>query len=209
MCIRDRYQVERDGQIDFTWSPDSKWIAMSIVDNGHNPYYDVALVSATETNPEIHNLTQSGYFAMGPRFVMDGNAIIYTSEQYGMRNHASWGSMNDVMIVFLNRESYDKFVLDEEEYKLLSEAEKKAKEQEKEQAKKDDKKAEKKDDATKDIRVELDNIDHRILRLTPVSSELGDAFITSDGETLYYMSAFEGGYDLWKKDLRKLSLIHI
>ncbi len=141
-----RYQVERDGQIDFTWSPDSKWIAMSIVDNGHNPYYDVALVSATETNPEIHNLTQSGYFAMGPRFVMDGNAIIYTSEQYGMRNHASWGSMNDVMIVFLNRES---------------------------------------------------------LRLTPVSSELGDAFITSDGETLYYMSAFEGGYDLWKKDLRK------
>ena len=26
-----RYQVERDGQIDFTWSPDSKWIAMSIV----------------------------------------------------------------------------------------------------------------------------------------------------------------------------------
>ena len=198
-----RYQVERDGQIDFTWSPDSKWIAMSIVDNGHNPYYDVALVSATEAKPVIHNLTQSGYFAMSPRFVMDGNAIIYTSEQYGMRNHASWGSMNDVMIVFLNRESYDKFVLDEEEYKLLSEAEKKAKEQEKEQAKKDEKKAEKKDDTTKDIRVELDNIDHRILRLTPVSSELGDAFITSDGETLYYMSAFEGGYDLWKKDLRK------
>lgn len=193
-------QVERDGSIDFTWSPDSKWIAMSIVDNGHNPYYDVALVSATESNPKIHNLTQSGYFAMGPRFVMDGNAIIYTSEQYGMRNHASWGSMNDVMIVFLNREAYDRFNLSEEESELLSEAEKKAKEKEDKDKKKDDEKAEKKD---KDIRVELDNIDRRIMRLTPVSSELGDAYVTSDGETLYYMSAFEGGYDLWKKDLRK------
>ena len=32
---------------------------------------------------------------------------------------------------------------------------------------------------------------------------MGSAIITKDGETLYYLSAFEGGYDLWKMNLRK------
>lgn len=50
----------------------------------------------------------------------------------------------------------------------------------------------------KDIVVELNNIEDRIVRLTPNSSDLGSAIITKDGETLYYLSAFEGGYDLWK-----------
>ena len=51
--------------------------------------------------------------------------------------------------------------------------------------------------------VELNNIEDRIVRLTPNSSDLGSAIITKDGETLYYPSAFEGGYDLWKMNLRK------
>ena len=195
---------EVDGSIPFTWSPDSKWLALNITTNHHEPYADVVLVNATETHGELHNLTNSGYFAMNPRFVMGGDAIIYASEQYGMRNHASWGSMSDVMIMFLNREAYNKFRLSKEEYELLTEEEKEAKKEE-EKAEKDSKKkgdkADKEDD--KPIRVELDNIDRRILRLTPASSDLGDAYITDDGEKLYYLAAFEGGYDLWEKDLRE------
>ena len=42
----------------------------------------------------------------------------------------------------------------------------------------------------------------RIVRLTPNSSQLSDYVVSKDG-TLYYLSAFEDGYDLWKKDLRK------
>lgn len=51
----------------------------------------------------LTNITQSGYFDESPRWVLDGNAILFASERYGMRNHASWGSMYDVMIVFLNQ----------------------------------------------------------------------------------------------------------
>lgn len=51
--------------------------------------------------------------------------------------------------------------------------------------------------------MELNHIEDRIVRLTPNSSDLGSAIITKDGETLYYLSAFEGGYDLWKMNLRK------
>lgn len=193
-------QSSRDGSIYFTWSPDSKWLALNITTNYHEPYADVVLVSTTESKPTLHNLTNSGYFAMNPQFVMGGDAIIYSSEQYGMRNHASWGSMNDVMIVFLNREAYNKFQLSKEEYELLSEAEKPEKKDAEGTDQKNDKET---TTAPKDMRVELENIDRRILRLTPASSRLGDAYITENGKKLYYMAAFEGGYDLWVKDLRE------
>lgn len=184
-----RFTADKTGGISFVWSPDSKWLALEMVDNNHEPFSDIVLLEVA--TGKLTNLTESGYFDANPRFVMDGNAIIYSSEQYGMRNHASWGSMNDVMIVFLNREAYDKYRLNEEDYKLLTEMEKKEED-------KDDKKEE-----SKDILVEMENIRDRIVRLTPASSHLGDAYITNDGTKLYYMAAFEGGYDLWVKDLRK------
>lgn len=63
---------------------------------------------------------------------------------------------------------------------------------------KEDKADEKKDEKPKDIVVELKGIQDRILRLTPNSSEMGSAVISKNGETLYYFSAFEDKYDLWK-----------
>lgn len=140
-----------------------------------------------------------------PRWTMDGNALLFTTERYGMRNHASWGSLDDVMMVFLNQDAYDKFRLSKEDYELQKELEK---EQEKagETASKDkkkDKKADAKTDSVKLITVEPDGIEDRIVRLTPNSSRLSSAAISKDGETLYYLSAFEGGFDMWKMDLRK------
>lgn len=55
----------------------------------------------------------------------------------------------------------------------------------------------------KDIVVELSGIEDRIVRLTPNSSDLGSAILSKDGENLYYFSAFEEGYDLWKINLRE------
>ena len=55
----------------------------------------------------------------------------------------------------------------------------------------------------KEILVELNGIEDRIVRLTPNSSDLGSAILSKDGEDLYYFSAFEDGYDLWKMNLRE------
>ena len=55
----------------------------------------------------------------------------------------------------------------------------------------------------KDITVELKNMEDRMVRLTPNSSDMVSVIISKDGEKLYYLSAFEGGFDLWKLDLRK------
>ena len=195
------------GGFDYSWSPDGKWFTLEFIGNRHDPYSDIGMVSAQ--GGKIINLTNSGYTSGSPRWVLDGNAILFITERYGMRAHASWGSLNDVMLVFMNQDAYDKFRLSKEDYELQKELEKEQKNTT--EAKKNDKKKgdnkekseEKKGEKVKDIVVELNNIEDRIVRLTPNSSDLGSAIITKDGETLYYLSAFEGGYDLWKMNLRK------
>lgn len=181
------------------WSPDGKWILIEATDLRHQPYGDIAIINVE--SGKMTYVTKTGYFDENPRWAMDGNAIIFNSERYGMRNHASWGSMSDVMITFLNQDSYDKFRLNEEDYALLKEVEKAQKKDKREKSdKKEDKKGEgdKKEKESKDINVELEGLADRTMRLTPNSSSLGDAYLTPDGETLYYLSAFEKGFDLWK-----------
>lgn len=198
-----------DGNFDYQWSPDGKWFTLEFIGNRHDPYSDIGLVSAKGDSP-ITNLTNSGYMSGSPRWVLDGNAILFTTERYGMRAHASWGSQNDAMLVFLNQDAFDKFRLSKEDYELQKELEKEQ-QKDKEKASIDPKKDKKKDpqtdtekkDEIKNILVELNGLEDRIIRLTPNSSNLGSTIISKDGETLYYLSAFEGGFDLWKMDLRK------
>lgn len=106
-----------DGNFDYQWSPDGKWFTLEFIGNRHDPYSDIGLVSAKGDSP-ITNLTNSGYMSGSPRWVLDGNAILFTTERYGMRAHASWGSQNDAMLVFLNQDAFDKFRLSKEDYEL-------------------------------------------------------------------------------------------
>ena len=195
----------QDDEMVAVWSPDSRWLAIEMQPPMHDPYSDIALLDV-ETG-RLTNITQSGYFCSNPRFVLDGNAIIFFTDRYGMRNHASWGSQEDIMIVFLNRAARDRFLLSEEDFALMKDEEKKAKEAEKKNAGAKDAKGGKNAkagaDAPASVGVELDGIENRIMRLTPYSSDLSDAIVTSDGETLYYLCSFEDGYDLWKLPLRK------
>ena len=196
------------GGFDYEWSPDGKWFTLEFIGNRHDPYSDIGIVSAQ--GGTITNLTNSGYISGSPRWVLDGNAILFQTERYGMRAHASWGSQNDAMLVFLNQDAFDKFRLSKEDYELQKELEKEQ-QKDKEKASIDPKKDKKKDpqtdtekkDEIKNILVELNGLEDRIIRLTPNSSNLGSTIISKDGETLYYLSAFEGGFDLWKMDLRK------
>ena len=196
------------GGFDYAWSPDGKWFTLEFTGRHHEPYNDIAIVKADGTGSLV-NLTNSGYMSGSPRWVMEGNAILFTTERYGMRNHASWGSQDDAMLVFMNQEAFDKFRLSKEDFELEKALKEEQEKAAKEAAKKDSKdkkkdKDEKKDDK-KDIVVELDGIEDRIVRLTPNSSSIASAIITNDGKSLYYLSAFEGGYDMWKMDLRKHS----
>lgn len=190
----DNITTSRSHGFDVEWGPDSRLILLEQCEYQHEPYTDIAIIDS-ETG-EMTKVTASGYFDQNPRWALDGNAVVFESERYGMRNHASWGSQGDVMIAFLNRDAYDRFRLSKEDYEILKDSEKKAK--------KDEKKAdgEKKDEGAKPILLEPDGIRDRIIRLTPASSNLMDAAITPDGESLFFIAGSENGFDLWKKELR-------
>ena len=55
------------------------------------------------------------------------------------------------------------------------------------------------------MKFDLDNRFDRIVRLTVNSSFMGDAVLTPKGDKLYYLAAFESGYDLWEHDLKENS----
>lgn len=197
----------RDGGFDYKWSPDSRWIALEVDDNHHSPYTDIAIINVE--SGELTHLTRSGYTDHDPQWAMGGNAIVFLSEKYGMRNHASWGSQDDAFIVFLNRDAYDRYQLNEEDLEIRKEADKKAKKEDKK-----DKDSKKEKDSKKDndsnenneddnvIVVELDGIMDRVERLTPFSADLAGAWVDNDGENLYYLMNVENGYNLWKMELR-------
>lgn len=178
---------ERDGRFNYAWSPDSRMIALEVIARKHEPYSDIALLDVE--SGRLTNLTNSGYFDAEPRWVLGGDAIAFASERFGMRNHASWGSMNDVMLVFLNRRAYDRWRLDKEDLELLKQEEKKKPEA-------------KEKDAVEPIQVDMDGIDERIVRVTPNSLALRDFAFTEDGETLYLVEETADGARLWKLKTR-------
>ena len=214
------------GSIGYEWSPDGKWFAITLITHMRDPYSDVAIVSASG-DKKIYNITESAYFDDDPQWVLDGNAILFNSDRYGMRSHASWGSQRDAFIAFLNQDAYDKFRLNKEEYALLKEQEKGKKDDKKDEPKKEEKSDKKKDkkDKKKDgpstgsgasndekpkeskkIEVDLEHLQDRVIRLTPMSSNLSGMALSKDGEKLYFMTSFEKGYDLWEMDVREKSM---
>lgn len=196
-----------DGDQWFEWSPDSRWLLSGYIGHGGWNNKDIALVNASG-NGEIHNLTQSGYTDGDAKWVLGGKAMIWKSDRAGYRSHGSWGSEDDVYIMFFDLDAYERFRMSKEETALLKEAEKKEKEDD---AKKEDEKKKgkrnadekEKKDVVEPLEFDLENCRDRVIRLTVNSSRLGDAVLSAKGDKLYYQAAFEDGYDLWVHDLKE------
>ncbi|TNE66002.1 MAG: hypothetical protein EP335_04430 [Alphaproteobacteria bacterium] len=204
-----------DGDITFNWSPDSKWLTVDFAPRGRLFITNIAVVPADGSAKPV-DISQSGYQNGGPRWHSDGGAVLWFSSRFGKRDHGSWGRDFDVMAAFLNQDAYDKFTLSKEEYELKKEleedqkkkdkeAEDKAKKDAKDGDRKDEKKEDDKEPDVKPIEIDFDGIQDRTVRLTVNSSDLADAVLNKDGTKLYYLSRFEGGYNLWQQDFRENS----
>lgn len=191
-----------DGDIDFTWSPDSKWLLSSYIGVGGWNNSDIALVNASG-NGEIHNLTESGYNEGNAKWVLDGKAMLFCSDRAGYRSHGSWGAEYDAYLMFFDLEAYERYRMNKEERALakenMTEKEKKKEEKKEEKEKKEMEKPEAKE--IEPLKFDLENCRGRIVRLTVTPSFLGDILLDKDGENIYYNVAFEKGMDLWHRDL--------
>ena len=187
----------QDGDLDFEWSPDSRYLLSKYEADGGWNNSDVALIEV-ETG-QVTNLTRSGYSDGNFRWALGGKAMTWTSDRAGYRSHGSWGAEKDIYIMFFDGEAYYKFTRDKEDEdieKLLKEDDKKAK---KEEAK-DSIKAEK--GKVDKLVLDLDNRDDRILRLTGVSARMGDHFLSPDGTKLLFVQRLEKGFDLCQIDIK-------
>jgi len=184
---RKRNYSYSDGDQWFDWSPDGKYLLVNFLEP-RSWISQVGLVDVSGKE-EIINLTESGYGANNPMWMLNGDMMIYFSGRNGMKNHASWGFQGDVYGLFFNKKAYDKFNLNEMELDVL-----------KTQEKSDDSEKENEESEENKINIDFEGLLDRKKRLTIHSSQLSGGLISKDGEKLYYVCRFEKGYDLWVHD---------
>lgn len=203
-ALDGRYNYSyQDGDVYFTWSPDSKWLLTTYIGIGGWMNDDIALVKADGS--EVVDLTESGYSDSEPRWALDGKAITYSTAKYGMRSHGSWGNESDVMLMVLDAETWDKFHRTKEEIALDEEAEKNSESDDSDDDSASSKKKKKKNKAeaaAPEVTLDLANRRHRMERLTERSSRMWGHFLNPKGTALYYLAgSTEGAYKLYKHDL--------
>lgn len=183
-----------DGDQEYTWSPDGKWLLVTFLQDGY--WVDeVGLVDA-KGGVEPINLSRNGFADYRPRWAPELNAVIWFSNRDGKQSVANTGSREaDVYATFLTRAAADRFRLSKEEQEWLDDADKGKKKPEKKEGAdgKDEKKA---------LEIEADGIADRRVRLTVHSAAMGDALVRDGGKKLVYLARFERGFDLWVTDLR-------
>ena len=186
-----------DGDQDFAWSPDSRYLLCNYQADGGWNNEDIALIEVE--SGQVTNLTRSGYSDGSFRWALGGKAMTFESDKNGYRSHGSWGAESDIYIMFFDGKAYTQFGRSKEEKDiekmLLGEkaAEKAEKKEKKDSA---DKKVEK-------LVLDLISRDDRLRRLTPHAAHVGDHFLTPDGGKLYFTQQLEKGYDLCCLDIEK------
>jgi len=189
----DNFSLENDS-IHFSWSPDSRWLAADIQPNGRLFFSDVAIVAA-DGSARLLDVTRSGYTDAAPRWHRSGGLITWATTRYGYREHGGHGAELDVQAQFLNQEAWNRFRRTKEDVSI----EESDTDADDTQGKKDKAEA-----ATPEpVVIEPKGADERQARLTIHSSDLADFELNSDASALYYLSAFENGYDLWSNNFRE------
>ena len=192
-----------DGDQEFEWSPDSKYLLSNYQINGGWNNSDIALIDIE--SGEITNLTQSGYSDGNFKWALKGKAMAWESDKDGYRSHGSWGAESDIYIMFFDGKEMTKFYQDKEDAeiaKALEDGDKSEKKIEKEE-KKEKKDSVKQAEKPEKLVLDLENREYRTARLTRISGRLGDFYLTQDGTKLFYTKLLEKSYDLCQMDVKK------
>ena len=174
-----------DGDIDFSWSPDSKYIITS--DNFFGFGAPHAAVIKADGTGEIMHPINSGFGEGNPMWAMDGKLITWENNKDGRRSLAYQGSKEvDIYGAFLDAAAYDEFKLSKDEYTL-------AKEQNP---------SNRKDSSIKKWTPVFSDLENRKVKLTINSASISDYALNNDGSKIYYLASFEKGFDFWVSDTR-------
>ncbi len=182
----------RDGDLNFNWSPDGKYILADDEYFGFGGSH--AAIIKADGSGKIEHPINSGFGESNPKWALDGKLMTWVNNKEGRRSIAFQGNREvDIYGAFLDQSTYDQFKLSKEEYALFKE---------KAASEKKDTTAKKDSALNKKWQPDFTDIDNRKVRLTINSSSISDYIISPDGSKIYYMAAFEKGYDLWVTEPR-------
>jgi tricorn protease len=195
-----------DGDWDFQWSPDSKWLIM----DDQKGYFNVTNTLLIKADGSQSTYPINGGFGEGDsKWALGGKAMTWATSRNGKRSQAVSGNSEvDIYTVFFDKPAFDEFKLSKDDYALFNEEKEKQKKDSldaiKDKDKDKNKKTNKKDSVAKDstLKLDLTNLDSRKLRLTINSSSISDYALSPKGDKLYYLSTFEKGFDLWVTEPR-------
>ena len=190
----------RDGDQHFEWSPDSQYLLTGYMADGGWNNQDVALIEVS--TGKVTDLTQSGYGDGSFHWALGGKAMTWMSDKNGFRSHGSWGSQDDIYIMFFDGPAMTEFLQDKEDEAIAKALSGKTDKQIEKEEKKDSLDLEK----SRKVELQLEGRENRIRRLTGDSGNFGGYFLAKDGRTLYYISGTESGPALFAKDLREGSV---
>lgn len=174
-----------DGDINFNWSPDSKYIITSDNYFGFGAAHS-AIIQADGTGNIMHPIN-SGFGENNPNWAIEGKLITWENNREGRRSLAYQGSREvDIYGAFLDQASYDEFKLTKDEFTLLKEQNLNTK----------------KDSTAKKWSPNFNDLESRKVKLTINSASISDYVLNNDGSKIYYLASFEKGYDLWVSDTR-------
>ena len=190
----------RDGDQHFEWSPDSQYLLTGYMADGGWNNADIALIEVS--TGKVTDLTQSGYSDASFHWALGGKAMTWMSDKNGFRSHGSWGSQDDIYIMFFDGAAMTEFLYDKEDEAIAQALSGKTDKQIEKEEKKDSLNLEK----SRKVELQLEGRENRIRRLTGDSGNYGGYYLAKDGRTLYYVSGTENGPALFAKDLREGSV---
>lgn len=178
--IKEVYQSKVWEMTDYSWSPDSKWIAFT------RPEYEgmnkICLYSLEKN--EVYEVTDGWYESAQPVFSSDGKYLFFVSNRdfnpiysWTEWNHA-YQDMQRIYFVTLAKETKSPFEPKSDEVEVKKEETKAPAE------KKDDKKAKAEEAKPLVVKVDVDGLKDRIVALPIQASSYGN--LASVGELLYY-----------------------
>lgn len=190
-----------DGDIDFAWSPDSKYI---LAPDGYFGFSagNVVMIKSDGTGSMLYPV-KSGFGEGNAKWAMNGKAITWNNYKEGRKSLAFQGSREvDIYALFFDQEAYDRYQLSKEEFDLLKEKEERITKNKPAGDSAVKKAGEKRDSALKTWSPDLNDLESRMLKLSIASATISDYAITPDGSKIYTLAYVEKGFDLWVTEPR-------
>ncbi|MDA7888517.1 S41 family peptidase [Akkermansiaceae bacterium] len=171
-----------DGDIDYSWSPDSKNLLTMLLQKQR--WAENIFMIAADGKSAPFDVSQNGYYDMAPQWAWNGEAAVWISNRHGKKSHASWGSELDIYAGFLTNRAHRLFKLSEAERDEI-----KDEDWEKE--------------FEKETPLDLEGVEDRMERLSTHSTNMEGAVVAPNGRKVFYMGTEREKYQIWSHDFYK------